>query len=370
MNARTLLESTSAALPARERRTLWKALENCCAREWLPAQAREGSHFGASIAECMPMTGPAQRAYFTHGTAAATVEEMACRQHRHQRFRTYILTCPVTILLALCTVACSRSREYELRGQVLAVNAARQEITVKHEDIRGFMPAMTMPFRVENAREIEGRRPGELVRATLVVETNDAYLKNVERTGEAPLTSAYLSPSSAVLLAPGEAVAELAFIDQRGQSHRLSEFRGRILAVTFIYTRCPIPDFCPLMDRHFASVQQTLAADDGLRIKVHLLSVSFDPEFDSPPVLAKHAARAGADPSTWSFVTGDREDVDTFAAQFGVSVMRGDASAQEILHNLRTAIIDERGRLVRVFTGNDWQPSQLVAELRATRDRG
>ena len=200
MNARTLLESTSAALPARERRTVWKALENCCAREWLPAQAREGSHFGASIAECMPTTGPAQRAYFTHGTAAATVEEMACRQYRHQRFRTYILTCPVTILLALCTVACSRSREYELRGQVLAVNAARQEITVKHEDIRGFMPAMTMPFRVENAREIEGRRPGELVRATLVVETNDAYLKNVERTGEAPLTSAYLPPSSAVLL--------------------------------------------------------------------------------------------------------------------------------------------------------------------------
>ena len=277
---------------------------------------------------------------------------------------------PVTILLALCTVACAERREFELRGQVLAVNAARQEITVKHEDIRGFMPAMTMPFRLANAREIEGRRPGELVRATLVVETNDAYLKNVERTGEATLTSSYLPPSTATLLEPGEAVPELAFVDQHGQSHRLSEFRGTLLAVTFIYTRCPIPDFCPLMDRHFASVQHTLAGDDQLRGRVHLLSVSFDPEFDSPKVLAKHATRAGADPATWSFVTGDRDDVDAFAGKFGVSVMRGDAGAQEILHNLRTAVIDERGRLVKVFTGNDWQPSQLVAELRAARDRG
>ena len=278
--------------------------------------------------------------------------------------------CPVTILFALCTVACSERREFELRGQVLAVNAARREITVKHEDIRGFMPAMTMPFRVVDTREIEGRRPGELVRATLVVETHDAYLKDVERTGEAPLTSAYLPPSTAVLLEPGEEVPELVFVDQRGQSHRLSDFRGKALAVTFIYTRCPIPDFCPLMDRHFASAQHTLAGDDELRRRVHLLSISFDPEFDSPPVLAKHASRAGADPATWSFVTGDRDDVDAFAGKFGVSVMRGDGSAQEILHNLRTAVIDERGRLVKVFTGNDWQPSQLVSELRAARDRG
>ena len=276
----------------------------------------------------------------------------------------------VTILLALCTVACARGREFELRGQVLAVNVERQEITVKHEDIRGFMPSMTMPFRVANAREMEGRRPGELVRATLVVETNTAYLKNVERTGEAPLTSAYLPPSTADLLEPGAEVPQLAFIDQRGQSYRLSDFRGRIVAVTFIYTRCPIPDFCPLMDRNFAAVQTAVGADERLRGKVHLLSVSFDPEFDSPPVLAKHAARAGAEPDTWSFVTGDRDDVDRFASRFGVSVMRGDESAQEILHNLRTAIIDERGKLVKVFTGNDWQPAQLLAELRATRDRG
>lgn len=326
--------------------------------------------FGASIAECMPTTRPVRRQYFTRGTAAATVEEMARVRFGNGGVGNWIWTGAVTILLASCTVACSRGREYELRGQVLAVNVARQEITVKHDDIRGFMPGMTMPFRVQNAREIEGRRPGELVRATLVVETNDAYLKNVERTGEAPLTSNYLPPSTAVSIEPGEVVPELAFVDQRGQSHRLSEFRGQILAVTFIYTRCPIPDFCPLMDRNFAAVQQHLATDEQLRSKVHLFSVSFDPEFDSPPVLARHATRAGADPSTWSFVTGDRDDVDGFAGRFGVSVMRGDTNAQEILHNLRTAVIDERGRLVKVFTGNDWQPSQLVAELRATRDRG
>jgi protein SCO1/2 len=274
------------------------------------------------------------------------------------------------LILAACSAACSRGREYELRGQVLAVSPERQEIIVKHEDIRGFMPGMTMPFKVRDPRWLDGRAPGELVRATLVVESSDAYLKDIERTGEAPLAAGPPSPVPFDLLEPGQVVPELAFVDQSGRSHRLSDFRGRTVAVTFIYTRCPLPDFCPQMDRNFAAVQRTLAEAGPTAGRVHLLSISFDPEFDTPAVLAEHARRAGATPDTWSFVTGDRDDVDRFARGFGVSVMREDKSAQEILHNLRTAVIDPAGRLVKIFSGNDWQASALLAELRATIERG
>jgi protein SCO1 len=270
----------------------------------------------------------------------------------------------VILLAALvCTAACSRGREYELRGQVLAVNRERQEITVKHEDITGFMPAMTMPFRVADRAELEARVPGELIRATLVVGSNEVHLEDVERTGEAPLGEA--PPVTTFdLLEPGEDVPDEPFVDQGGAPRRLSQWRGKAVAVTFIYTRCPLPDFCPRMDRQFAAVQKEVAADPALRDRVHLVSISFDPDFDRPPELNAHATRAGADASTWSFVTGDRDDIDRFASRFGVSIIREDKTGQEIVHNLRTAVIDPQGRLVRVFNGNDWTPSELINELR------
>jgi protein SCO1/2 len=274
-----------------------------------------------------------------------------------------------TILLTVCSAACSTGREFELSGQILAVNPERQEITVKHGDIRGFMPGMTMPFRVGDRKWLEGRAPGELIRATLVVRSNDVYLKDIERTGDAPLPPVSSLPRR-FARPDGQLVPELTFLDQRGRSHVLSEFRGRALAVTFVYTRCPLPDFCPLMDRNLAAVQRSLDAEGPLRDKVHLLSVSVDPEFDRPDVLLQHARRAGANPETWSFVTGDRDEVERFASWFDVSIMREDTPAQEVVHNLRTAVIDPSGRVVKVFAGNDWQPSELLAALRAASARG
>ena len=267
-------------------------------------------------------------------------------------------------LLTAGVTSCSPGRHYELRGQVLAVDRSRQEITVKHEDIRGFMPGMTMPFKVRDGRELELRTPGELIQATLVVTGSDAYLQAIRRTGDAPLAEAAPAPTFD-LLDQGEAVPNEPFVDQAGASRRLSDWRGKAVAVTFIYTRCPLPDFCPLMDRHFASIQKDVKADAALNGKVQLVSVSFDPDFDTPKVLSAHAARVGADPAMWSFVTGQRDDIDRFASRFGVSVMREDKTAQEIVHNLRTAVIDSAGRLHRVHTGNEWKPAEILADLRS-----
>jgi protein SCO1/2 len=283
----------------------------------------------------------------------------------HPWFKTAI----VSAVLAIALAGCSSGRRYELRGQVLAVNPERQEITVKHEDIKGFMPGMTMPFKVRDRALLEGRAPGEMISATLVVGTDEAYLEDIRRTGEAPLTESAPTAGTFDLLDPGAIVPDEPLVDQDGRSRRLSDWRQKAVAVTFIYTRCPLPDFCPLMDGHFAAVQKQVAADPVLRGRVQLVSVSFDPVFDKPSVLAAHARRVGADPSSWSFVTGDTDDIDRFASRFGVSIIREDTPTQEIVHNLRTAVIDGAGRLVRVISGNDWKPAELVAELRKSIER-
>jgi protein SCO1/2 len=163
---------------------------------------------------------------------------------------------------------------------------------------------------------------------------------------------------------PGEEVPDVSLVDEQGKTRRLSEWRGRAIAVTFIYTRCPLPDFCPLMDRQFADVQRQVKEDLQLRGRVQLLSISFDPSYDTPPVLLAHAKALKADPSMWTFLTGSSADIEPFAGRFGVAVMRDQDKSTEIVHNLRTGVIDGHGRLVKILNGIQWQPSELVAELR------
>jgi protein SCO1/2 len=291
---------------------------------------------------------------------------------RLPRRLTLSLSVAVTVALAVGTIACQRpSRRYQLNGQVIAVDPARQELTIKHDDIPGFMPGMTMAFKVWAPRQLEGRMPGELVTATLVVNGTDAHLRDVARTGFSPVVEARPRPATRVLnlLQPGGAVRDTTLVDETGTRHRLEDWRGQTLAVTFIYTRCPLPNFCPVMDRHFRAVQELVRADPDLRGSVRLLSVSFDPEHDQPAVLAKHAANLGADSGVWRFLTGDREDVEAFAAQFGVSVMRESARPDDIVHNLRTVIIDGEGKLVTSVSGSEWAPADLVAEIRRARTK-
>lgn len=274
-------------------------------------------------------------------------------------FRNRILA----VLLAAAAAACDGGREYELRGQIVALDPARHEVTIKHEDIRGFMPGMTMPFKVKDGRLIEGRAPGDLVRATLIVENDQAYLSDLERTGHTALTEA---PGNRLpsLLELGDEVPDARFVDQFGTSRRFSSWRGNTLLVTFMYTRCPVPTFCPLMDRHFATIQRAISDDSTLNGRVHLMSVTLDPAFDTPAVLAAHAARLGATETTWSLLTGSPEDVERFASRFGVSILKESKDGSEIVHNLRTAVIDANGRVVRVLGGSDWTPAQVLSELR------
>ena len=267
----------------------------------------------------------------------------------------------------LIAAACSDIKHYEMRGQILGINRDKMEILVKHEEIEGLMPAMTMPWKVKTAGMLDNLGPGDLITSEIEVEGAASVVTRITKLGTArpdvPAPAAPAKPGVA-LIAPGAEVPDQAFVDQNGRRRSFSDVRaGRAMAVTFIYTKCPIPTFCPMMDRQFAEAQ-TLLKSKGLTDKAHLLSVSFDPKNDTPAALKKHAGTLNADPNVWTFVTGEREEIDRFATNFGLTLVRGEASnPDEIGHTLRTALVDRHGRLAKTYSGADWTPAGLVADI-------
>jgi protein SCO1 len=276
------------------------------------------------------------------------------------------------LVLTLVTAACGGGapsgdrREFTLQGQVLSVQPERKEAVIRHEEITGFMSAMTMPYSVQDPKEYEGLAPGDLITATLIVEPTKAYLQKVKKVGSAPLEGVAPAAGAASgfeLIKVGAPVPNQTFVNQDGKPVSLDSFRGDAVIVTFIYTNCPMPTMCPMMDRNFAKIQAKLKEQNNL-LKAHLLSVSFDPQVDTPPVLKKHAESLGADPRLWSFVTGDRDEIDKWASGFGVSISRAMNDPSDITHNLRTALLDRQGNLVQVYNGNEWTPEQVLADVR------
>lgn len=241
--------------------------------------------------------------------------------------------------------------------------AGATELTVRHEDIPGFMPAMTMPYFVKKGARADVV-PGDLFIATLVVNGGELYVQDVRKTGHAPLPPDAKAVKIMDVMAPGDVVPDDTLVDQTGATRRFSDWRGRVLAVTFVYTRCPVPDFCPLMDRHFSDVQRAILADPALAPRARLVSVSFDPRHDTPAIIAAHAKERGADVRVWSYLTGDASAIDHLTSRFGVSTIDEHDAPETITHNLRTAVVDGRGRLVKFYTGNEWTVEQLLADLR------
>jgi protein SCO1/2 len=281
----------------------------------------------------------------------------------------------LVIVLSALLAACgsrSPSRTYAVEGQVIAVTPDRSEATVKHGEIKGLMPAMTMPYKIKEKTELAAIKPGDIIDATLTIVENDAYLTKVRRIGEAPVeqappetTVATAASAGVELLKPGDAVPDSTFVDQDGRKRKFSAFRGSTVILTFIYTKCPIPTFCPMMDRHFVTLQEHFRDDPALR-KVHLVTVSFDPLTDTPPVLKAHARELKADLTRWTFLTGDRDDIDKFASRFGMTVARAPNDARDITHNLRTAVISPEGTLRKIYTGNEWTPADILEDLKPT----
>jgi protein SCO1/2 len=239
-------------------------------------------------------------------------------------------------------------------------------VIVAHEEIPGFMDAMTMPFDLRDEWPLKVLTPGQSIRGVLVVGGGESWLEEIVVT-DAPAQSGPEGKAGGPQdPAPGLQVPDIVLVNQDGKQIKASDYRGRFLLMTFIYTRCPLPDYCPRMGEYFLTVLKAVEADPALSDKVRLLSVSFDPEFDSPRVLREYGAgwlgdRGAAGFKTWGFASGSAEDVMKLTRVFGLSYWR---ETNQIVHSLRTALIGPDGKLAALYGGNEWKPEDVVAEIR------
>lgn len=261
-------------------------------------------------------------------------------------------------------ISCGQSEKlqrYDLKGKVVSVDKRGSTVSIAHQAIPGYMEAMTMTFTIDDRRLLDELAAGDGIQATLVVGGKRTRLENVIHTREA--VDATYAGKSQDSIEPkfGDEVPDFAFVNQDGKRMSLRQYRGRAVVLTFIYTRCPLPDYCPLMSENFGEIQDTLKSDAQVSAKSHLLSITVDPEYDTPRVLREYAAAHSANTGFWEFGTGAKDDVKKIATYFGLQYF---PDGGQIVHSLRTAIIDAEGKLVKLYRGNEWKPGEIVSELR------
>lgn len=264
---------------------------------------------------------------------------------------------------AACRRDRSNERRYDLTGKVVVVEKEKQLVTIAHEDIKGFMPAMTMPFTVPSEADLEILAPEDQVTATLVVDGAHSWLEEmiiVKQSGNAAAIPGAVSAKE------GDEVPNFTLRNQDNREIRLQNYRGKALLLTFIYTRCPKPEFCTLMSNNFAQVDRALGQDAEVYEKTHLLSISFEPAYDTPQVLrsygAAHTERYQEETfAHWEFAVAKEDELKKMAEFFG---LRYYPEKNEIVHGLRTVIVDPNGKIARVYTDNKWTPEEVVSELR------
>lgn len=281
------------------------------------------------------------------------------------------------VLLAACTVpvACKRSTEklatntetYPIKGTIVAVDDARGEITLQHDAVPGFMPAMTMPYQLLFGNTTSELHKGDVIRARIRVEkTPDGTYRNARLDELAVLAQAkpdYRPQSNYHVPAPGDAVPNFHFTNQDGKAITLAGFHGSALLITFIYTRCPLGDFCPKMSRNLAAIESTLRSDREVYAHTELLSVSFDPAFDTPSVLRSYglAYTGAAGFDRWQFAAPPAASLPAVEHYFNVGVTGGGAS---LTHSLSTVLVAPDGRIAEWYPGNEWDPGQVAAKMK------
>ena len=274
------------------------------------------------------------------------------------------LTLLIAFLLTLACGACRHNeKRYELKGKVVMVEREKHLVTVAHEEVKGLMPAMTMPFTVENDSDLDALAPDAQLTATLVVDGAHSWLEDlvIVQQASAPNSAA---PAMRVEPNQGDEVPNFALQNQDGKQIRFKDYRGKALLLTFIYTRCPLPDYCTLMSNNFAQIDRQLALDPNLYAKTHLLSISIDPGYDTPQVLrsygAAHTERYDKETfQHWEFASGPQ--VKEAAQWFGLQYFPDN---DQIIHSLRTVIVTPDGKVAKVYRDNTWKPEEVIDELK------
>jgi len=263
----------------------------------------------------------------------------------------------------------ANEKRFELKGKVVAVEPDKHLVTVAHEEIKNYMPGMTMPFMLPDEATLGYLASGDEINATLVVDSSQSWLENVVITRQSTDTS----PTTGIPEAKeGDEVPDFTMVHQDGKDIRLHNFNGKALLLTFIYTRCPLPEYCNLMSTNFADVDRALEKQPDVYAKTHLLSITIDPEYDTPKVLrsygAAHTERYENETfAHWDFATGTKDQIKGVAQFFGLRYFQGN---DQIVHGLRTVIVSPEGKVVKVYRDNQWKPEEAVSEMKRALSGG
>lgn len=294
-----------------------------------------------------------------------------------QIMRTFLPCALLLCLLAGChsspppaaqPTSASNYKVYHLRGKIVSTNPATGEVNIDGDAIPGYMDAMIMPYKLKNPGIMSDLHPGDTITADVLVSQGadgDVLLDHIVVIAQAKPD--YKPAVQYHVPAPGDQVPDFALRNQDGREIHLAQFRGKELLLTFIYTRCPLPNFCPLVTHNFAVIDKTLAGDPALYRKVHLLSISFDPEHDTPARLKSYGAGyIGSDSkaafSHWDFATPSKTELQKMALYFDVGITHGPDDS--ITHTLSTTLIGPNGKVAQFYPGNDWAPQQVLGDMK------
>jgi len=263
------------------------------------------------------------------------------------------------------------SQAYPVRGVIVGTDPANNEVLLKHDEIPGLMPAMTMPYHLEDPSVLSELHPGDMITATLLADHDDAgpinlRLKNVVVIAQAKPD--YKPKVNYHVPAKGDNVPDFKLLNQSNHTIDLKQFRGKVVVMTFIYTRCPLADFCPRMSQNFAEIDKTLHSDPALYNATHLISVSFDPTYDTPKVLRSYGSAYTGNFvketfQHWDFAAPSVADLPGMEQFFDVGVTPGDGGTLQ--HSLSTVVIGKDGKIVAFWPTNDWKVNDVLAEIKA-----
>lgn len=269
-------------------------------------------------------------------------------------------------LICLLLVGCEKAAEtttYRVKGVVQMLRDERT-VVIDHEEIPGYMEKMIMPFKVKDAAEIAGLKPGEEIEFDYRVQEFASWIENVESTGENGAVIEEAEVDEDKLIAVGESLPDYSFLDEFGNEMKLSDHRGKPVALTFVFTRCPVPEYCPRMMTHFKAIDDLLRADAEAPADYQLLTISFDAWEDTPELMKQYGEAYDYSPEHWSLLSSDNCcTINEIAANIGL--LFGEVEGGSYRHNLRTVILDPDGKISKYFTDESWAPEDVVAAIKA-----
>ena len=275
--------------------------------------------------------------------------------------------------VALALLACGRSTNsddgtdhYDTRGIVRGFSPDRSTIEIQHENIPDFMAPMTMPFVARDPKQIADLKTGDAISFRMTVTKKDFWIGDVKKIRreevnvEEPKHTSPVSTERDARLKEGDKMPTFSLTNQNGERISLDTFRGQPFVLTFVFTRCPVPNFCPRMSNNFEELQAAIKAGSGTLATTRLLSITLDPDYDTPKILSDYASFHDSDLKIWSFATGDKKEIDSLTRAF--SVYRQNEGGT-ISHGLATALINRNGMIEKIWRGNAWTPEEVIQVL-------